>query len=327
MIVVTGTVAFDYILDFEGRFADYILPEKLHQINISFLTEQAQRQFGGTAGNQAYTLALLGNKPYLFTTVGSDFTQYREYLERVGVVTQYVKVIPDKTTAVGFAITDQADNQIWGFASAAAAAVRKLKLQDFFTQLDKEAVQPKEVFVVLAPQDERVMINWAQECQQLGIDYLFDPAFQLPKMDAGGLRQAVGGAKVLFGNDYEIATLLTKLNLRIDQLQNLRGRLQVVVETLGAAGSVIYDLPRQRRLNIKAARVTKVVDPTGAGDAYRAGFLAGYLQGFDLQTCGQMGSVAAAYAIEKYGTINHSFTPAEFWQRYTQNYGSTHQRS
>lgn len=316
MLIITGTIAFDNILNFNGRFADYILPDKIHKINISFITDDVKREFGGTAGNQAYSLALLGENPYLFTTVGNDFADYRTYLEKVGVLTEYAELIPDKPSAVGFAMTDQDDNQIWAFGNGAAGEIIDFSVSYFLEKL-RLTSQP---FVLIAPMHEDAMVKWARECRELNIRYMFDPAFQIPKMGREDLREAVEGAEIVFGNDYEVASLSAKLKAQISKLQLKSQNLKVVVETLGANGSIIYDLKGEKQIKIEPAKPKEVVDPTGAGDAYRAGFVAGYLRRAPLKVCGQMGSVAASFAIERYGTINHSFTLEEFRKRYKDTY-------
>lgn len=334
MIIVTGTIAFDHILDFKGRFADYILPDKIHKINISFITDEVKREFGGTAGNQAYTLALLGERPVLATTVGNDFGReagYQGYLRKVGVITDFVEEVA-KPCAVGFAMTDRDDNQIWGFGNGAAREIVNYGLEHFLKKLRKAKLFlnsklsfRKQLFVVIAPRHEDSMVEWASECREKGIPYLFDPAFQIPKMEREELKKAVMGADIVMGNDYEIAMIERKIG-EIGEIYNQgnqgnRGnQRKIVITTFGNQGSVVKDLVKGREIRVKATKPRELVDPTGAGDAYRAGFIAGYLRRLPLKVCGQMGSVAASFAIEKYGTINHRFTIEEFKARYKKIY-------
>ncbi|NCN58397.1 hypothetical protein GW940_00580 [Candidatus Microgenomates bacterium] len=320
MIIVTGTVGFDHIMDYDGLFANHINPANIHKLNISFNIEEVTKQIGGTAANQAYSLGLLGTYPYLVTTAGDDFDQINAYLKAVGVDTSSVLQIPGKPCCVGFVMTDKSDNQIWGYAAGAGNATKNLS----FVKLAKKVIskqKPKKPFVIIAPQNYQAMLNWAKECRELNLAYAFDPAFYIPQMGKAQLKQAILGAELLFGNDYEIDLIKSKLKLKKLQFKN--PNLKATIKTVGPEGSVIIDNKTGKEFKIKAAKVQQVIDPTGAGDAYRSGFITGYLNGQSLKVCGQMGAVAAAYAIEHLGTINHKFTIPQFNKRYKQNYNST----
>jgi adenosine kinase len=320
LLIVTGTIGFDHILNFDGRFGDHILPDKIHKINISFTTRGIKKEFGGTAGNQTYSLALLGERPFLFTTVGSDFGEYEKHLQRVGVNTDYVEKV-NKPCAVGFVMTDRDDNQIWAYGSGSAWDIGRFSLKHFLKKTQRAPLS--QLFIVLAPQNENAMIAWTRECKKLGIRYSFDPAFYIPGMKEKEIEGAIAGAELVFGNDYEIALLSSKLKVQMSKLQLKLKNLKVIITTFGPKGSMVSYRNNERKIEkirIKAAKPKKVVDPTGAGDAYRAGFIVGYLRGKDLETCGCMGSVAASFAIERYGTIKHSFTIGEFEERYREAY-------
>lgn len=320
MIIVTGSLAFDHILNLPGKFSSYILPDKIHEINISFATDTHTVNFGGTAGNQAYSLALLGVRPVLVATAGYDFERYRKFLEKNGIDTSYIKIIKNKLTASGFAITDEANNQIWGYSKAAMSDSKDHPLAPVISQLPKA---DKELFAILTPCGEEGLSNYVDECVALHIPFAFDPAFYIPTLPNITLKKAVRNARVVFGNDYEIALLQKRLNL--EKLQGLTLKdTQIVVTTLGEKGSIINAGHKDGSVEtiiIKPAKIKKVVDPTGAGDAYRSGFLAGYVKRLPLQVSGQMGSVAAAYAVEKKGTVNHFYTKKEFIRRYKENFG------
>ncbi|TSC53370.1 MAG: adenosine kinase [Microgenomates group bacterium LiPW_16] len=297
-IIITGSLAFDFIMDFPGKFSDHILPEKIHAINLSFLVKTMKKQRGGTAGNIAYNLALLGLRPTILAAAGNDFADYKNFLKKSGVDTSMIRIIRVEPTASAFIFTDMADNQITGFYPGAMRQATKLKI---------EAAD----FVVIAPNEPEAMINFAKECQKFGIPYLFDPGMQLPRLSVEDLACGVRVAKILIGNDYEMALINEKLKRKMD-------KDKILITTLGEKGSIIE--ADGKIYKIPPAKPKKVLDPTGAGDAYRAGFLAGYLRGFHLSVCGKMGSVCAVYTVEKYGTQTHRFTLREFTERYKQNF-------
>lgn len=315
MITVTGSLAFDHIMDFPGNFGDHIMPDKIHQINLSFLVNNLSKQKGGTAGNIAYNLALLNILVSIVGAAGSDFKEYGEFLKNIGVDISKIKIIEGEATSSAYIMTDLSDNQISAFYPGAMSENISLSI-------------PQSDFVVISPNDPKAMIKFAKECQELKIPYMIDPGMQLPVLDSQDLKNMINGAKILIGNDYEISLLKEKTDLNDHQILN---QVNILITTLGEKGSIIQtaglpDSPSRSqnppgRWSIKAAKPDKVVDPTGAGDAYRAGFLAGFLKGLDLKICGQMGSLAACYAIEKYGTTSHKFTIQEFCERYKQNFG------
>lgn len=305
MIVVTGAVAFDYSFSFPGRFADQILPEKIHVINMSFVVDRVERRFGGTGGNQAYSLGLLETNPILLASVGYDSDPYVNYLGQAGVNIQYIVRHSDILTASGFVLADRNDNQIWGFAKNAMVRASNIRLENLKNPVD---------FVLISPDEFKAIDNHLAYCQQKKIPYAFDPAFDIPKLSLEVLKRGIEHATIVFGNDYEIAILKKRTGMNHETLT----RNRIVVTTLAQNGSIIEK--DQQRITIKPAKLTMFVSPIGAGDAYRAGFLAGYLRGYNLAVCGRMGSVAAVYAIEHAGTVEHKFSKEEFMQRYKQNY-------
>ena len=308
-ILVAGSLAFDFIMDFPGKFQDHILPEKLHIINLSFLVDRMRKQRGGCAGNIAYTLALLGERSRVVAAAGNDFDQYREYLEEQGVDTTGITTFPDEMTASCMITTDKANNQITGFYVGAMARARELSL--------KACSTPATRLAVIAPDDPPAMLRHSKEAREAGIPVIYDPSFQVIALDGQQLMEGADGAKALILNDYEFAVFQEKTGQTLDEL---RRRIELVVVTLGEKGSRIHTRDG-RDLEVQPAKVKGVVDPTGAGDAYRAGFVYGLVRGEDLETCGRRGSVAAAYAVENYGTQNFTYTVEEFGQRYRENYG------
>jgi len=310
-VLVAGSLAFDQIMDFPGHFKDHILPEKIHMISISFLVEDFRKQRGGCSGNIAYTLALLGERPSLLAAAGKDFGEYRQWLVDQGIGVDAVAQVEDEVTATCFITTDKADNQITGFYVGAMKHARDLSLAETAADLSPE-------FAVVAPDDPEAMVRHCREAREAGVPVIFDPSFQVIAMDGDTLREAAQGAKMVIVNDYEFAVFQEKTGLDLEGLLELAEHWVV---TYGEEGSEVH-LPGGDKVEIPAAKAKEVVDPTGAGDAYRGGFVAGLLRGADLAECGRMGSVAAVYAVESYGTQTHGYTVEEFWRRYDENFPS-----
>ena len=308
-VIVTGTLSFDYIMDFSGRFADRIMPEKIHNVSLSFLVDTLHKQFGGTAGNIAYTLRLLGLDPQIISPGGSDFAPYTKHLKKHRVSTKYISIQKNALTSLYFVLTDTEDNQIGSFFLGATKYAKNLTL--------KKAVQG-ETFAVLSANEPVAMKRYVKECKILHIPYMYDPSFQIANFSPEELRDGIVGAKIVIGNDYEIALMERKLEISHEELVTLA---PIVITTLGRRGSIIET--RRDAIHIKPAKPKSEIDPTGAGDAYRAGLVAGYLRGYDLAICGQMGSTAAVYTVELYGTQTHEFSKKEFIARYKQNFGKT----
>ncbi len=309
-IIVTGSIAFDYVMVFPGQFQDHILPEKMHILSVSFLVDSMKKLRGGTAPNIAYNLALLGERPEVVGTVGEDFADYRAWLEAKGVDTAGIKVIADDFTASCFINTDLKHNQITAFYPGAMKHAATLSLRD-------AGLSSKDL-VLIAPNAPDAMARAAEECTSMGVPYLYDPSMQAPRMTAEELEAGFRGAKVLTGNDYEFGMMAEKLG--IDEA-TLRERVPITVVTKGEAGAVIT--VEGQAYEIPPARPTAVVDPTGAGDAYRAGLVTGMARGFSWPVVGRLGALAAVYAIEHAGTQNHGYTLAEFVDRYRANFGAS----
>lgn len=306
MIYVTGSLAFDFIMDFPGKFSDQIVAHKLHLINISFLVNTLRESRGGTAGNIAYNLALLKQKVAIVSCAGNDFTEYKKYLIDCGIVDDYIKTINDDLTARAFITTDLSDNQITGFYPGAMKYDKTIKLPSIVSKND---------FVVISPTDPKAMENFTQEAVDKNIPFMFDFGMQLPRLSENTLIKGLIHASILIGNDYEIA--LFKKKIKINKWIFIK-KDQIMVTTLGSHGCMIET--QNTKLKVPAVKVKKILDPTGAGDAFRSGFLAGFTSGFNLLTCGRMGNLTAVYAVEKYGTMEHKFTVGEFEKRYWENY-------
>lgn len=306
-IVVTGSLAFDHIMTFPGYFKEHILPDKVHTINVSFLVDRLQRQRGGTAGNIAYSLALLGVPSYLIASTGSDAGDYLTALSAMGVRTDHVLVANDDFSASAFITTDRADNQITGFYPGAMLRNGSRSLHD--------ADLPGAEWGIVAADDPAAMVQFAREFRELGLPYIFDPGQGIPVLSGADLLDAITGASVLIANDYELALIQEKTRLG---RQELRQRVAMVVVTLGEAGSEI-DV-NEETIPIPAVKPEQVLDPTGAGDAYRAGLLFGLTRGFAVRDVGRLAAVAATYAIEQVGTQAHWYTSAEFARRYRDSF-------
>lgn len=354
-VIVTGSLGYDYIMDFPGRFADRIMPDKIHKLSLGFLVKTLNRSFGGTAGNIAFTLKLLGIEPYILSAAGNDFNAYAKHLDKYKLSREFIKIYKDIVTGSYFGITDQEDNQIGAFYEGAIKYNGRSSIEQIYSSSEPQASQEVSLykdssrlrsnniiinFVLISPHQPQAMVKHVKECQKLKLPYLYDPAFQIDHFSKRELLNGIRGAQILIGNDYEIALIEKKLGVTHAELLKLT---PIVVTTLGSKGSVIEHNPtltlslsrgrnnsflplKLRRgeeglLKIKPARPKNTSDPTGAGDAYRAGFVAGYLRGFDLRTCGQMGSVAAVYTVEQYGTQTHHFTKKEYTARYEENFG------
>ena len=308
MVVCTGSVAYDYILNFKGRFKDHILPDKTHILNLSFLVDDLHKRRGGVAGNYAYNLSLLGYPAAVLATAGADAAEYKAWLEARGVDCTGLRLFEGEITATGFTTTDLDDNQITGYYGGAMRRAAALGLDD---------APAGAKAVIIGPNDPGAMMRLCVECRERGMPFVFDPAHQLPHMSGDDLAAAVKGAWMLIGNDYEIELVKQRMECNED---TLLGHAQLVVTTLGRQGSRIAG--RDGRVDIPAAAEIEVVDPTGAGDAYRAGLVAGLLRGLDLEVAGRIASLAATYAIEQVGTAEHRYTHDEFRERYRAAFGS-----
>lgn len=301
-ILLSGSIAYDYLMTFPGLFQEHILPEKLGSISLSFLVESMSRQRGGTAPNIAYTLALLGQRPRLIATVGEDFEEYRAWLENKGVDTAWAKVVPGKYTASFFATTDTSNAQIASFYPGGMADAASLSVKN---------VEQRPDLVVISPTDPSAMKLHAAECRELGIPYLYDPSQQVLRLEGEDLARDMDGARFLFVNDYEFGLISKKTGLDLDGMLK---HVDIIVVTRGENGASIYADGAEIVIPIVPAK--QVIDPTGVGDAFRGGFLTGYANGLSWELCAQIGAVAATYCIEHNGPQNHHYTREEFVQRF-----------
>lgn len=307
-IVVSGSIAYDYIMAFPGHFNEHILPDQIDKLSVSFLVDSLKKQRGGCAPNIAYNCSLLGERATVMGTVGQDFSDYRAWLDAQGVDASGIREIEDEFTASFFVSTDLANRQIASFYAGAMSKAHTLS----FASLPFRDI----ALAVISPNDPEAMRRHARECRDLKIPYIYDPSQQIIRLSGDDLMGGVRGARVLICNDYEFEMIRNKTGLSQAELETLA---PVVIVTRGKQGSTI--LAEGQRFEVAVVQPARVADPTGVGDAYRAGIIKGLLHGSAWTTTGRMASLCATYCVEEYGTQNHRYTWTEFKQRYRQAFG------
>jgi adenosine kinase len=308
-VLVSGSLAIDYIMVFQDRFKNHILPERLHVLNVAFHVPTLRRSFGGTAGNIAYHLRLLGDDPLLLASVGSDFGPYADWLDRNGISRRWVRVYDEMLTAQAFITTDLDDNQITAFHSGAMERASELKLED---------VSDPVTLGIVSPNAKQAMLDVARDLKRRGIPAVIDPGQQLSSFSGEELLALIDGAAVYVVNDYEWSLTQSRAGLSEDALVRRAG---TVVVTLGEKGSVL--LRGSERSEIPPVRAARIVDPTGCGDAYRAGLLHGMLRGLPLETAGRIGSLLGALKIEQQGTQGLQLDREAFGARFQREFGAS----
>jgi adenosine kinase len=305
--LICGSVAYDTILLFPDRFRAHILPDKLHTLNVSFLVPEMRREFGGCAANIAYSLKLLGDRGIAMATAGQDFVPYRERMIAQGLSVAHIKAVDNTFTAQAFITTDLDDNQITAFHPGAMQFAHLNKVND---------AQPGIALGIVAPDGRQAMIDHAAQFAAASIPFIFDPGQGMPMFNGDELKTFIRQASWIALNDYEWGMLQQKTGLTAAEVA---AQVEALVVTLGAEGSMIYT--GGKMLNIPCAKPKSVVDPTGCGDAYRAGLIHGLLHGLDWERIGRTASLMGALKIEMRGPQNHHFTRTEFDQRYRENFG------
>jgi adenosine kinase len=306
-ILVSGSVAFDRIMDFPEKFSDHILPDKIHILNVCFLVNGLKEQFGGTAGNIAYNLALLGERPLILASAGKDFDSYEKWLTDLGLPLDGIRRIPDEFTAGAYITTDVADNQITGFNPGA------MKYQCLY---DIDGCHRDDTIAIVAPGNLNDMLSYTRAYKERSIPYLFDPGQQITALSTESLLEMLTGCKLFISNDYELEMVMRSTSKDKTDLLNLA---EAVITTLGERGAVVT-LPDEA-VEIPAARPDRVLDPTGAGDAFRAGLIKGLALGKSLVEAAKMGVVCGSFGVECQGTQCHRFTMDDFWARYRARFG------
>jgi len=304
-IIVSGSLAYDRIMDFPGYFSDHILPEKVHTLNVCFQINGITEKFGGTAGNIAYALTLLGEKPEISATLGQEEHKYLEWLKKNGISSDNIKIIKAEFTASAYITTDKAGNQITGFNPGA---------MNYSSSLEFDNLNPKETIVIVSPGNLEDMVNYPRLCKARGIDYIFDPGQSIPMLEPEDLVQAIDGCRILISNDYELDLILNKTGQKKEALLE---HARTIIVTMGELGSRISTLNGE--IKIPAVRAKIVRDPTGAGDSYRGGMISGLVRGKDVEESARMGSVCASFSVECYGTQEYTFSPEEFNERLALN--------
>jgi adenosine kinase len=300
-IIVSGSLAYDRIMDFPGYFSEHILPDKVHSLNVCFQVNGVKEKFGGTAGNIAYALTLMGEKPWISGAIGQDDHKYIEWLKKNGISSDKIKTIEDEFTACAYITTDKADNQITGFNPGA---------MKYSSSLGFDNLDPKKTMVIVSPGNLEDMVNYPQQCKARGIDYIFDPGQSIPMLQSDDLVQAIDGCRILISNDYELDLIMNKTGLKKEALLE---RTKTIIVTMGELGSKIFT--PNGDISIPAVKARIVQDPTGAGDSYRGGVIRGLVSGKDIEESSRMGSVCASFAVECYGTQEYTFSPEEFSER------------
>jgi adenosine kinase len=305
-IVITGSIAFDYLMHFPGRFTDSLLADQLHNVSLSFLVDTLKRQRGGTAPNIAYTMGLLGGRPLVMATAGHDFGDYRSWLEQHGVDASAIIEIADEFTASFFVNTDVEQNQIASFYTGAMAHAATLSFKQFAPHAD---------LAIISPNAPDAMSKYADECRELGIPFIYDPSQQAARFNGEQLLHGLEGCAMLSVNEYEYQLIQEKTGLNETQIMDRIGALLVTKAKDGAR--LVAD---GAEFSIPSVPPTQMVDPTGAGDAFRAGLMRSMELGLSWDVAGRVGALAATYVLENLGTQAHFYTPTQFVARYRQHF-------
>lgn len=304
--LICGSLAFDTIMSFHGRFSEALLADQLHKINVAFLVPGIRREYGGCAGNIAYNLKLLGGDPLIMATLGQDGAPYLERLNRQGISARCIRSYDDAYTAQAFITTDADNNQITAFHPGAMSNSHHNKVQD------AGAVK----LAIIAPDGRDGMIEHARDCAQLGIPFIFDPGQGLPMFSGEELTQFIEMATYVAVNDYEAELLTERTGLTLPEIAE---RVSALVVTRGEQGAEIFTA--EGKFDIPVVKVAQVVDPTGCGDAFRAGMLFGLTRGMDWMTIGRLASLMGAIKIESQGGQNHAPSVEEIEQRFEREFG------
>lgn len=305
--LICGSIAYDNIMVFPDHFKNHILPEKIHVLNVAFLVPEMRREFGGCAGNIAYNLKMLGGEPVMMATVGDDYAPYAERFKQLNLTQEHVQHVADTFTAQAFITTDLADNQITAFHPGAMN----------FSHLNSVKESRDIRLGIIAPDGRDGMLQHAHEFHEAGIPFVFDPGQGLPMYNGEELLGFIDKADYIAVNDYEGEMLQDRTGRKLESLAN---NAKALIITLGAQGSIIY--ADGKKYEIPCVKPKEIVDPTGCGDAYRAGLLYGIVNNFDWQTTGQLGSLMGSLKIAQRGGQNHQFSRDEIGQYYFESFGA-----
>ncbi|MDD3284560.1 MAG: carbohydrate kinase family protein [Patescibacteria group bacterium] len=305
-ILLTGSIAYDRIMNFSGYFKDNILPNQIHNLNVSFFVHELKESFGGTAGNIGYNLALLGEKSYILANVGAnDFNKYEKWFKKNNINLSLINKIKNQQTASAYIITDKADNQITGFYPGA-----------MLKKITTNTIAKKNIdLAVISAQNPIDMTKLSKIFRSKKIKFIFDPGQQVSSLSGDDLKYCINGSYILIGNDYEINLISKKTGLSISELLK---NTKIIIATLGEEGSIIYT--RDTEYKINSAKPKNTSDPTGAGDAYRAGLIKGIIENWSIEKTCKFASVISVYTVEKYGTQTHKFSINSVKKRYFENF-------
>ncbi len=306
-IYVSGSLAYDRIMDFPGKFEDHILPEKIHILNVCFMVNGLKEKFGGTAGNIAYSLALLQERPVILATSGKDFENYGNWLSQLDLTMSGIRNISDEFTAGAYITTDESDNQITGFNPG---AMKFPSLYDF------NGLDPDNTIAIISPGNIEDMRTYSNTFRQKNAFFIFDPGQSIPALSKDDITSMMMGARVLISNDYELEMIRRSTGF---SKSDILEKTPTIITTLGEEGSVITT--REGETKLPSAAAVRLHDPTGAGDAYRAGLIKGIALKKDIVDAARMGTICASFAVEHHGTQEHHFTIDEFWERYQRDFG------
>ena len=306
-IFVTGSLAYDRIMDFPEKFSDHILPDKIHILNVCFMVNGLKEQFGGTAGNIAYNLALLGERPLILASAGKDFDSYEDWLRSHRLPLDGIRRVAEEFTAGAYITTDKADNQITGFNPGA---------MKYSCEYTIDGASPEDTLAIVAPGNLDDMVNYSRRFKERSIPYIFDPGQSIPVLATDRIVEMLTGSMLFISNDYELELVTRSSSMQKADLLKLTG---AVITTLAERGAVVTT--QDSEVQIPAVRPERVLDPTGAGDAFRAGLIKGLVAGKDLIDAAKMGAVCASFGVECQGTQCHRFSEEDFWSRHKANFG------
>jgi len=302
-IVISGSLVHDHIMNFPDSFKNHIMPDQIHILNVSFVVDKLEKSWGGTAGNIAYTMKLLGADPLIVSAVGKDGGEYLEHFKKYGMSTKYILEDKKQMTASAHITTDADDNQITAFFGGPLNMARDIEITAMKEQIS---------LGIISPTHKDTMIKHMLDCREKGVKAVFDPGQQMTAFNEAELKKMISLAYFVIGNDYEMKLLQDKIGWDV---QEILKNTKVLITTMGEKGSIVSTTEGEV-IEAPTCAPLSFDDPTGAGDSYRAGFFVGFEQGYPFKTCAQMGAVAASYAIETFGTQAHEFTQAEFGERY-----------
>ena len=301
-IIITGSMAYDRIMEFPGSFSEHILSDKIDNLNVCFTVNGMKERFGGTAGNIAYALKLMGETPEISAAIGQDHGKYTEWLVKNKISTDMIRVMKNDFTACAFITSDKSGNQITVFNIGA---------MNSSSCLDFDSLEPNKTILIISPGNLDDMVNYPRYCRERGIAYIFDPGQQLPVMPPDDLKKSIDGCRILISNEYELGMIMNLTGM--DRYALLKCTKNIIM-TRGEHGSRI--ITTEGETDIPSVKADKVLDPTGAGDAFRGGLISGLVRGLDIKKSALLGSVCASFSVEGYGTQEYSFSREEFEKRY-----------